>query len=189
MATKGQRPLLMSKLLQSGSWVNSVDHSANQCPLYLTTKYLGKRGRRQLSKFLLAAGTDATIMDCDGKSSLYWSLRNGDYDLFCFMIDAHNPRCWNALIHLNVEALMAQMSQEMLIFIEKEWYNPPCLSNLCRLVIRNHLLIQFHQRSLFLYVPSLPLPSPLKRFILLDQQPPQEESIPCFMKNVQKHHP
>merc|ERR1712071_14185 len=182
VATKGQRPLLMARLLQGGSSVGSDDWS--QCPLYLTTKYLGSRGRRQLSKFLVAAGSDPTTMDPEGKSSLYWSLRNRDYDLFRFMIDSYNPRCWVALMNLNVEDLLANVPEELLLFVQNQWYNPASLAAQSRLVIRTHLLNKLGNRSLFLHVPSLPLPAMLHRFLLFDQQPPQEETIPCYMKNT-----
>jgi len=182
VATKGQRPLLMAKLLEGGSCVGSHDWS--QCPLYLTTKYLGYRGRCQLSKFLVTAGSDPTTMDPDGKSSLYWSLRNRDYDLFRFMIDSCNPRCWAVLMDRNIEDLLGNMPEELLLFLQNQWYNPVSLAAQCRLVIRTHLLKISGNRSLFLRVPSLPLPARLIRFLLLEQQPPQEETIPCFMKNT-----
>lgn len=172
----------MAKLLQAGSCVGTVDWS--QCPLYLTTKYLGYRGRYHLSKFLVAAGSDPTIIDSEGKSSLYWSLRNRDYELFRFMIDSYNPRCWTVLMNNNVEGLLTNVPEELLLFLQNQWYNPISLAAQSRLVIRTHLLKKFGNRSLFLYVPSLPLPPMLQRFLLLEQQPLQEEMIPCFMKNI-----
>lgn len=184
VATKGQRPLLVAKLLHAGSRVGSADFNWTQCPLYLATKYLGYRGRCQLSKFLVAAGTDPTAVDSKGRSSLYWTLRNRDYHLFSFMIDSYNPRCWTALVHRRVEGLLAQAPEDQLLVLQHQWYNPAALTQQCRLVIRNHLLQEFNYRSLFLLVARLPVPALLKKFLLLDQDVPQEEDVPCFMKET-----
>ncbi|KZS17651.1 Ankyrin repeat and SOCS box protein 11 [Daphnia magna] len=185
VATKGQRPLLVAKLLAAGSRLGSTeDYSWSQCPLYLATKYLGYRGRHQLAMFLMAAGADPTRMDSKGRSAIYWSLRNRDHDLFVFMIDSYNPRCWDSMLQRRVEELLTDLPDTHLKILQKQWYNPPSLAKQCRLVIRLHLLQKFNYRSLFLLVPRLPLPTVIQRFLLLDQELPDEETTPCFMKDI-----
>ena len=168
VATKGQRPLLVAKLLAAGSRVGSTeDYPWSQCPLYLATKYLGYRGRHQLAMFLMAAGADPTRMDSKGRSAIYWSLRNRDNDLFAFMIDSYNPRCWEVMLQRRVEELLAELPENHLTTLQQQWYNPPSLAKQCRLAIRLHLLQRFNYRSLFLLVPRLPVPAPLQRFLLV----------------------
>ena len=168
VATKGQRPLLVAKLLAAGSRVGSTeDYPWSQCPLYLATKYLGYRGRHQLAMFLMAAGADPTRMDSKGRSAIYWSLRNRDNDLFAFMIDSYNPRCWEVMLQRRVEELLAELPDNHLTTLQQQWYNPPSLAKQCRLAIRLHLLQRFNYRSLFLLVPRLPVPAPLQRFLLV----------------------
>ena len=174
--------MLVAKLLAAGSRVGSYLWS--QCPLYLATKYLGYRGRHQLACFLIASGSDPTLADAKGRSAIYWSLRNRDHELFEFMIDASNPRCWTALLHRRVEDLLAELPEDRLLSLQHLWYNPPSLAKQCRLTIRQYLLNRSGHKSLFLLVPRLNLPNVIQRFLLLDQQLPEEESVPCFMKNI-----
>lgn len=158
----------------------------------------------------MAAGADPTKMDSKGRSAIYWSLRNRDYDLFAFMIDSYNPRCWVAMLQKRVEELLVELPESHLLALQQQWYNPPTLAKQCRLVIRLHLLRRFNYRSLFLLVPRLPVPALIQRFILvntirmpfntllpghhmltffsivsqLDQEQPDEETTPCFMKEM-----
>lgn len=177
--------MLVAKLLAAGSRVGaSKDYPWSECPLYLATKYLGYRGRHELARLLIAAGSDPTLVDGKGRGAIYWSLRNRDHDLFHFMIDAYNPRCWVALLHRRVEELLTELSEDQLVSLQQQWYNPPSLAKQCRLVIRQYLLKRFDHQSLFLLVPRLKLPKVMQRFLLLDQQLPQEESVPCFMKSA-----
>lgn len=162
--------------------------------------------------FLMAAGADPTRMDSKGRSAIYWSLRNRDHDLFVFMIDSYNPRCWDSMLQRRVEELLTDLPDTHLKILQKQWYNPPSLAKQCRLVIRLHLLQKFNYRSLFLLVPRLPLPTVIQRFLLviktllnfsfywvqpviifsvffffflqLDQELPDEETTPCFMKDI-----
>lgn len=187
VATKGQRPLLVAKLLAAGARLGSrEDYPWSQCPLYLTTKYLGYRGRHQLAMFLMAAGADPTLADSKGRCAIYWCLRNKDHELFAFMIDAYNPHCWFIMLQKRVEDLLAELPDEYLNMLQYQWYNPPSLAKQCRLVIRQHLLRRHNYRSLFLLAPRLPIPPVLQKFLLFDQDVPQEETTPCFMKSFQK---
>lgn len=117
--------------------------------------------------FLMAAGADPTRMDSKGRSAIYWSLRNRDHDLFVFMIDSYNPRCWDSMLQRRVEELLTDLPDTHLKILQKQWYNPPSLAKQCRLVIRLHLLQKFNYRSLFLLVPRLPLPTVIQRFLLV----------------------
>jgi len=154
----------------------------SQCPLYLITKYLSYYGRHQLACFIMAAGADPCLLDSKGRSAIYWTLRNGDHDLLIFMLDSYNPSCWTTLMHKRVESLLPDLPGVVLDQIQMLWYNPPSLAKICRTVVRRHLLLQCNYRSLFLSVYKLPLPIFLQKFILFDQNLPQEEIIPCFMK-------
>ena len=87
-------------------------------------------------------------------------------------------------MHRRVEALLAHMPEHELLLLQHQWYNPAALTYQCRLVIRRHLLQEFNYRSLFLLVPRLPVPVLLQKFLLLDQQVPREEDVPCFMKET-----
>ena len=171
------------ELLAAGSVLGGKEFVWSQCPLYLITKYLSYYGRHQLACFIMAAGSDPTLLDSKGRSAIYWTLRNGDHDLLIFMLDAYNPNCWTTLLHKRVESLLSDLPEVILDQIKTLWYNPPSLARQCRSVIRRHLLIQFSYRSLFLFVYKLPLPVFLQKFILFDQDLPQEDVIPCFMKN------
>ena len=117
--------------------------------------------------FLMAAGADPTRMDSKGRSAIYWSLRNRDHDLFVFMIDSFNPRCWDSVLQKRVEELLSDLPETHLKILQNQLYNPPSLAKQCRLVIRMHLLHKFNYRSLFLLVPRLPLPVLIQRFLLV----------------------
>jgi hypothetical protein len=184
VATKEQRPLLVVTLLQAGARLGSTgsDWYWSQCPLYLATKYIGYRGRHHLARFLLAAGADPTIMDGKGRSALYWTLRNRDYDLFQFMVDTHNPSCWQVLMQPRAESLISELRQDQVLFIEEQLYQLPSLAKQCRTIIRKCLLTQNDYRSLYILVPLLPVPEPHKRFLLFDEELPSDKSVPCFMK-------
>jgi hypothetical protein len=117
--------------------------------------------------FLMAAGADPTRMDSKGRSAIYWSLRNRDHDLFAFMIDSFNPRCWDSMLQKRVEELIGELPETHLKTLQNQLYNPPSLAKQCRLVIRLHLLQKFNYRSLFLLVPRLPLPVLIQRFLLV----------------------
>lgn len=117
--------------------------------------------------FLMAAGADPTRMDSKGRSAIYWSLRNRDHDLFAFMIDSYNPRCWVAMLQKRVEDLLTELPESHLTALQQQWYNPPTLAKQCRLAIRQHLLRRFNYRSLFLLVPRLPVPILIQRFLLV----------------------
>lgn len=184
VATKEQRLLLVKTLLASGSRVGSSEGLWSECPLYLATKYLGYRGRHQLAVLLLAAGTDPTVLDSKGRSSLYWSLRNQDYDLFTLMVDAHNPRCWDALLQPRAEALIAQLPEKEVMFVKDQLYTPPSLMRHCRLAIRQHLLNFSGYKSLYTTIPLTPLPERLRKFLLYNIELPEEDEIPCFMKDL-----
>lgn len=176
--------MLVAKLLASGSRLGSNgDYPWSQCPLYLATKYLGYRGRHQLALFLMAAGADPTLLDTKGRSALYWCLRNRDHDLFSFMIDAFNPRCWPAMLHQRMEGLLNDLPETHVKLLEAQLYNPPSLTKQCRLLIRGKLLKQSNHLSLFNLVPQLRLPPIIEKFILFNQDLPQDELVPCFMKN------
>lgn len=120
-----------------------------------------------MAMFLMAAGADPTRMDSKGRSAIYWSLRNRDHDLFVFMIDSFNPRCWDSMLQKRVEELLSDLPETHLKILQNQLYNPPSLAKQCRLVIRMHLLHKFNYRSLFLLVPRLPLPVLIQRFLLV----------------------
>ena len=63
----------------------------------------------------MAAGANPTIFDEKGRSSIYWSLRNKDYDLFCFELDAYFPQSWNTLLDKRVEALLSSVPEVKLL--------------------------------------------------------------------------
>ncbi|GAB6029559.1 hypothetical protein CHUAL_005304 [Chamberlinius hualienensis] len=167
LATRSCRIDLVTTLLNYGAKVN-IAKCWSECPLFLSCKYLGYKGRHEILRLLVNSGISLNLSDDYGKTPLYWALKNLDKNVSRALIlcgASVNPLTWCALDReLGIDI---KDDEEYYKWLRNELNRPYPLQRQCLRFIRSYLCSDT-AKDFTVKVNCLPLPNTLIRYLLLD---------------------